>query len=143
MLHGGFPGSSAGKESSCNTGDPDSIPELERSPGEGNGYPLQCSWISLVAQLVKSPPAMQETWAQSRGWEGLLEKGMVTHSSVLAWRIPGLYRTRGHKESDMTERLFTFFLSYLLLLVTWTRTYNSQWPDHIETYILHKISRCC
>ena len=57
-----FPGSSAGKESACNAGDPDLIPGLGRSPGEGIGYPLQCSWASLVAQLVKNPPAMWETW---------------------------------------------------------------------------------
>ena len=42
----------------------------------------------LVAQLVKNPPAMQETWVQSLGWEDTLEKGMATHSSILAWRIP-------------------------------------------------------
>ena len=46
-------------------------------------------WVSLIAQLVKNPPAMCETWVQSVGWEGLLEKGKATHSSVLAWRIPG------------------------------------------------------
>ena len=43
---------------------------------------------SLVAQLVKNPPAMWETWVQSLGWEDLLEKGMDTYSSILAWRIP-------------------------------------------------------
>ena len=43
---------------------------------------------SLVAQLVKNPPAMQETWVQSLGWEDPQEKGPVTHSSILAWRIP-------------------------------------------------------
>ena len=43
---------------------------------------------SLVAQLVKNPPAMQETWVQSLGWEDPLEKEMATHSSILAWRIP-------------------------------------------------------
>ena len=43
---------------------------------------------SLVAQMVKNPPAMQETWVQSLGWEGFQEKGMATHSSILAWRIP-------------------------------------------------------
>ena len=58
----GFPGSSAGKESACNAGDPGSIPGWERSPGEGLGYPLQYSWASLVAQTVKNPPAMWETW---------------------------------------------------------------------------------
>ena len=57
----GFPDSSAGKESSCNAGDPGLIPELGRSAGEGIGYLLlQYSWASPVAQLVKNPPAMQE-----------------------------------------------------------------------------------
>ena len=59
-----------------------------RSTGEEIGYPLQYSWASLVAQLVKNPPAMQVTWVQSLGWEGTLEKGKATHSSILAWRIP-------------------------------------------------------
>ena len=45
-------------------------------------------WASLVAQLVKNPPAMWETWVQSLGWEAPLEKGKATHSSILAWRIP-------------------------------------------------------
>ena len=58
----GFRGSSAGKESVCNAGDPSLIPGSGRSPGEGIGYPLQYSWASLVAQMVKNPPAMQETW---------------------------------------------------------------------------------
>ena len=64
------------------------IPGLGRSLGEGIGYPLQYSWASLVAQLVKNPPAMQETWVQSLGWEDPLEKGKVTQSSIPAWRIP-------------------------------------------------------
>ena len=53
---------SANKESSFNAGDLNLIPGLGRSPGEGKGYPLQYSWASLVAQLVKNPPAMRETW---------------------------------------------------------------------------------
>ena len=57
----GFPDNSFGKESTRNSGDPGSIPELGRSPGEGIGYPLQYSWASLVTQLVKNLPAMQET----------------------------------------------------------------------------------
>jgi len=61
---------------------------LGRSSGEGTGYPLQYSWASLVAQLIKNPPAMRETWVQSLGWEDPLEKGKATHSSILAWRIP-------------------------------------------------------
>ena len=52
------------------------------------GYPPQYSWASLVAQLVKNPPAMQETWVRSLGWEDPLEKGMTTHASILAWKIP-------------------------------------------------------
>ena len=43
---------------------------------------------SLVAQLVKNPPTMQETWVRSLGWEDPLEKGVATDSSILAWRIP-------------------------------------------------------
>ena len=83
-----FPNSSVGKESACNTGDPDLIPGSGRSAGEGIGYPLQYSWASLLAQLVKNLPAMQETWVQSLGWEDHLEKGKATHSSILAWRVP-------------------------------------------------------
>ena len=83
-----FPDSSVGKESACNTGDPGSVPGSGTSAGEGIGYALQYSWASLVAQLVKNPPAMWETWDQSLGWEDPLEKGKTTHSSILAWRIP-------------------------------------------------------
>ena len=71
----GFPGSSAGKESACHAGDPGSIPESGRSAGERLGCPLQYSWASLVVQLVKNPPAMQETLVPSLGWEDPLEKG--------------------------------------------------------------------
>ena len=61
-----------------------SIPGLGKSPGEGIGYPLQYSWASLVAQTVRNLPAMQETWVRSLDWEDPLEKGMATHSSILA-----------------------------------------------------------
>ena len=57
------------------------------SQGEGNGYELQYSWASPVAQILKNPPAMWETWVQSLSWEDPLEVGMATHSSILAWRI--------------------------------------------------------
>ena len=83
-----MPDNSAGKESACNAGDPGSIPGSRRSATEGIGYPLQCSWASLVAQLVKNLPAMQKTWVLSLGWEETLEKGKSTHFSILAWRIP-------------------------------------------------------
>ena len=84
----GFPNSSVGKESTCNAGDPGSIHGSGRSAGEGISYPLQYSWASLMAQLVKNLPAMWETWVRSLGWEDPLEKGKATHSSILAWRIP-------------------------------------------------------
>ena len=77
----GFPHSSVGKESACNAG---SVPGLGRSAGEGIGYPLQYSWASLVAQRVKYPPAMSETWVRSLGWEDPLEKGKATLSSIRA-----------------------------------------------------------
>ena len=64
------------------------IPESGRYTGRGIGYPLEYSWASLVAQTVKNLPAMWETWIRSLGWEDLLEEGMATHSSILAWRIP-------------------------------------------------------
>ena len=57
---------------------------------------------SLVSQLVKNPPAMQETWVQSLGWEDPLEKGKATHSSILAWRVLHC------KELNTTERLSHF-----------------------------------
>ena len=78
-----FPGSSVGKESTCNTGDPGSIPGLGRSPGEGLGCPLQYSWASLLAQMVKNPPAMPETLVRFLGQEDPLEKGTATRSSIL------------------------------------------------------------
>ena len=84
----GFPDGSVGKESACNAGDPSSIAGSGRSAGEGIGYPLQYSWASLVAQLVKNLPAIRETWVRPLVWEDPLEKGKATHSSILAWRIP-------------------------------------------------------
>ena len=64
------------------------IPESGSSSGEGIGYPLQYSWASLMAQLVKNLPVMLETWVGSLGWEDTLEKGKAIRSSILAWRIP-------------------------------------------------------
>ena len=80
----GFPDSSVGKEFACNAGDPGSIPGLGRPAREGIGYLFQYSWASLVAQLVKNPPAMWETWVRSLGWDDPLEKGKAAHSSMLA-----------------------------------------------------------
>ena len=99
------------------------LPAMQgRSTGERIGYPIQYSWASLVAKMVKGPPAMWETWLRSLGWEDPLEEDTATHSSILAWRIPkdrgawwatvhGVTKSpRGHKESEMTERLSTRIL---------------------------------
>ena len=96
--------------------DPSSIPGSQRSAGEGIGYPLQYSWASLVAQLVKNLPAMRkQTRVRSLGWEDPLEKGMATHSSILAWRIPchGLYSPRGCKELDTTTSFTSLSEGYM------------------------------
>ena len=70
----GFPDSSVGKESACNAGDPGLIPGSGRSAGEGIGYPLQYSWASFEAQLIKNLPVMREAWVRSLDWEDPLEK---------------------------------------------------------------------
>ena len=80
------------------------IPESGRSTGEWIGYPLQYSWASLVAQMIKNMLAMWETPVRSLGLEDPLEKGMATHSSILAWRTlwtedPGRLQFMGSKES--------------------------------------------
>ena len=105
--------SSAGKESTRNAGDPSLIPGLGISTGEGIGYSLQYSWASLVAQLVKNPPTMQETWVRSLGWEDPLQKGKATHSSILAWRTPwttvhGVTKSR----SQLSDLHFHFQTAY-------------------------------
>ena len=88
MVTWGFPGSSAGKESTCSPGDPSSIPGLGSSPGEGIGYPHQFSWAPLVAQMVKNLPAMPETWVRSLGWEDPLEEGKATNPVFLPGESP-------------------------------------------------------
>ena len=105
----GFPNSSVCKESACNAGGSGSVPGSGRSTGEGIGYPLQYSWISLVAQLVKNPPAIRETWVRSLGWEDPLEEGMATPLQYSCLENPHGqrslvgYSSSGWKESDMTE----------------------------------------
>ena len=84
------------------------IPESGRSPGEGIDYPLQYSWASLVAQVVKNLLAMTGTWVQSLGWKDLLEEVVATHSSILAWRIPkdrGAWRAIVHGASKSQTQL--------------------------------------
>ena len=85
--HPGFPGGSASTESSCSVGDLGLIPGSGRFPEGGHGNPVQYSWASLVAQLVKTSSAMWETWVRSLGREDPLEKGVAAHSRILAWRM--------------------------------------------------------
>ena len=105
-----FSGSSVGKGSACNAGDPGSISGSGRCPRRGIGYPLQCSWASLVSQMVKNPPTMRETWVGSLGWEDPLKEGMATHSSILAWRIPmdrGAWEAAVHRAAKSQTPLVT------------------------------------
>ena len=94
----GFPDSSVGKESACNAGDPGSIPGWGRSTGEGIGCPLQYSWVSLVAQLVKKPPAIGRP--EFNPWVGKIPWKRERLPNLVFW--PGefheLYSPRGHKE---------------------------------------------
>ena len=116
----GFLGSSAGKESICNEEDPSSIPVLGRSPGEGIGYPLQYSWVSMEAQRVKNPPAMQKTWVWSLGQEDPLEVGMATHYSILAWRIPvdrGAWQSTRDRVAKSQRRLRTAHDTWILFKI--------------------------
>ena len=94
----GFPCGSAGKESACSLGDLGLIPELERFPGEGKGYPLQNSGLEnsldcIVHGVTKSWTQLsdfhsQEIWVWSLSGEDPMQKGMAAHSSILAWKIP-------------------------------------------------------
>ena len=98
--------------------------KVENKPSPGLRYcSFSFQWAALVIQLVKNPPAMQETWVRSLGWEDLLEKEKFTHSSTVAWRTPwtlhGIAKSPwGCKESDMTERL-----SLPLHFNSWLSTY--------------------
>ena len=106
-----------------------------RSPGEGIGYPLQYSWASLVAQLVKNPPRMRETWVGKIPWR----RELATHSSILAWRIPW-----DRQELDTTERLL---LSFLLMakaksepLLLLKRKDKSVVVALIQLFYFHKLT---
>ena len=105
----GFCDSSVGKESACNAGDLGLIPGSGRSPGEKVGYPLQYSWASLVAQLVKNLPAMQETWVQSLGREDPWRRERLPTPVFRPGEFHGLCGPWGHKESDTTEQLSLHF----------------------------------
>ena len=101
----GFPGGSVGKESSCNAGDPSSIPGLGRSVGEGIGYPLQYSWASLVAQTVKNP--LQCGRPGFDPWDGKIpwRRERLFTPVFRPGEFHGLHSPWGWKESDTTDRL--------------------------------------
>ena len=103
-------GSSAREESTCNAGDPSSIPMVGRSPGKGIAYPFQYSWASLVVQTVKNPPAMWETWFNP--WVGKIPWRRARQLTPVF--LPGEFNGQrsladyspwGCKESDVTEWL--------------------------------------
>ena len=91
------------------------IPGSGRSAGEGIGYPLQYSWASLVAQLVKNLPAMWVTWVQSLDWEDPLEKGMATHSSISGLENSMDCIVHGVTKRQTRLRDFDFLLGIALL----------------------------
>ena len=118
----GFPGGSDSKESACSSGDPGLIPGSGRSPGEGIGYPLQYSWASLVAHLVKKLPAMWGTWVGKIPWR----RERLPTPVFWPGEFHGVYSPWGHKESDTTEHpslllemLGSNFTSVLSNLVLW------------------------
>ena len=96
------------------------IPQSGSSHGEGIVYILQYSWASLVAQTVKNPPAVRDTWVGSLGWEDPLEEGMATHSRILAWTIPvdrEAWRATVHGVEKSRRRLST--AQHILILQMW------------------------
>ena len=105
LLFGLDPDGSVGKESACNTGDTGSVPGLGRCPGEGIGYPLQYSWASLVAQLVKNLHTMWRPGFNS--WVGKISWRRERLPIPVFWprEFHRLYSPWGHKESDKTEEI--------------------------------------
>ena len=126
----GFPDGSDGKESTYNAGYLDSISGSGRSPGEGNGNPLQYSWLAghsiwghKESDTTERLTLHASVWQKLNfklylGWDDPLKKGKATHSSILAWRIPRMYNPWGRKESDATEQLLlSTCISWLLYSV--------------------------
>ena len=119
----GLPGSSGGKKSACSAGDPSSISEPGRSTGEGIGYPQQYSWASLVAQLVKKPPAMWETWFDP--WIGKILQWRERLPTRVFWlvRIPwnswGIVLGVTKSWTQLSNFHFPSYLAFLTLLDKW------------------------
>ena len=126
----GFPDSSVGKEFTCNAGDPGSIPGSGRSGREGTSYPLQYSWVSLVAQLVKNLPAMRETWVRSLGWEDPMEKGTATP--------PVFWPGESHGQSMGLQRVGHNWMTLTLtfLLTEWHVEGDFQWGRQVQKHAL-------
>ena len=103
-----FSVSSTGKESACSAGDLGSIPGSGRSTGEGIAYPLQCSWVSLVTQLVKNLPAMWETWVQSHvgkiPWRKEQTNSLQPHVLYSLWNSSG--QNTGVGSHSHIQRIF-------------------------------------
>ena len=95
---------------------------------------------SLVLQMIKNLPLVQEAWVWSLCQENPLENGMTTHSSILAWRIPwreepgGLHSPWGHKELDMSERL-TLSLSCSLYAHFLERFYHKRMLNFVKSFL--------
>ena len=105
----GFPHSSVGKETACSAGDASLIPGSGiSSAGEDIGYPLWCPWASLVAQLLKNPSAMQETWVQSLVGKISWRRERLPTPVFWPGEFHGLYSPRGPKELDRMEQLSLF-----------------------------------
>ena len=95
------------------------------------------SRASLVAQLVKKPPATQETWVQSLGWEEPLEKGKATHSSILAWRIPWTMQSMG---SQRVGHNWATFISFHFFATPWTAARQASLSFSISQSLLKLMS---
>ena len=125
----GFPDNSVGKEPTCNAEDSGLIPGSGSSPGEGIDYPLQYSWASFVAQMVKNLPAMQETWIRSLGWEDSPgeEKGYPLQYSGLENSTDCL--VHGSRRVGHNWDAFTFTFCYQIfkyLIVQTSNTFKFQ-----------------
>ena len=129
-----FPDGSVGKESTCNAGDPGSIPGSGRSAGEGIGCPLQYSWASLRVQLVKNLPAMQETWVQSLGWEDSPgeEKGYPDQYS-------GLVHGVAKSQTQVSNIHFLIRVWWYLIIVL---IHNFPMIYNVEHLLTHLFSIC-
>ena len=112
---------------------------------------LRRPWASLEAQLVKNPPAMQETWVQSLGWEDPLEKGKATRSSILAWRIPWTVKSMGSQRAGHNWATFSFTftftntIKFLFKIRVSQREYTQQcahWKHTTFTFVEVSFSQC-